>query len=171
MEHSTPHCETFNIQYRYCDERDYRLYACGITTTDELRSLVSFLAGLEERYTVCCIMRYGRHNKQHVMIKVISLWQTEEDLVFGSFQTLAAILVVSIDNLYYLKTDKNSINHKTLFLILCKGRTLSRHKQAKGQLYFCRQTAHHQKHTNNIFCSSVNKNALFFHIKCHLLKK
>lgn len=46
MEHSTPHCETFNIQYRYCDERDYRLYACGITTTDELRSLVSFLAGL-----------------------------------------------------------------------------------------------------------------------------
>lgn len=45
MEHSTPHCETFNIQYRYCDERDYRLHACGISTLEELRYLVSSLAG------------------------------------------------------------------------------------------------------------------------------
>lgn len=45
MEHCIPHNETFNISYRYCDERDYRLFACGIESLSKLRSLVSDLAG------------------------------------------------------------------------------------------------------------------------------
>lgn len=44
-EHGIPHNETFNITYRYCDERDYRLYACGVESLLHLRCLVSELAG------------------------------------------------------------------------------------------------------------------------------
>lgn len=50
-EHGIPHNETFNIQYRYCDERDYRLYACGVPSLISLRELVSelvCLAGVED---------------------------------------------------------------------------------------------------------------------------
>jgi hypothetical protein len=91
------------------------------------------------------------HQQQHMVIKVVSLRQTEKNLIFGSLQALAAILVIGIKNLNYLQTDKNSINHKTLFLILCKFRTKLRHKQAKPEHLLKKQAQTRNKHRFSLF--------------------
>jgi hypothetical protein len=79
-------------------------------------------------------MSDAHHQQQQVVIKVIRLRQTEKNLIFGSLDAFSTVFVVSIDNLHNLQTDKNSINHKTLFVILCKFRTKLRHKQTIGTI-------------------------------------